>query len=901
MKKNDWILLISTFTYSYLFHEESAGINFLVFNLVLIGALIIKDKDCLKQKSWLAAAAGSIISSACIMYYSSPLSIITNLFSLSMLSVFSFAPNTSLFTSLFMKLASLGMTPVTMILDWIQRSKNSQQRSSRSFVGVLMTILVLLIVILFFFMYQSSSPLFKDFTKEINLDFISWSWVFFTLGGFLLLYGFFYYQRLSSISDLDSGMSNKLEENLDPEKGFINRILKQDIEFVSGMALFGLLNAMLLIVNALDLNYLWFDGKLPEGIQHKEFVHDGVGVLITSLICAILIILFYFRGRLNFYPKNKYLKLLVYVWIIQNVFMIFSNAYRNNMYINEAGISYKKIGVYVYLGLTLIGLITTYIKVSKLKSNMFLFRVNPWCYYVILVLSCLVNWDVYITNFNINKALTENKKLEKYYLVDLSFKNLPQLLLLHDSIKTYDDYDARDYYYALRGTYFTSFKSALDSKLFHFMKDMKQTDWQSYCCEKERVKEELEMLNSKKLIKNVDLRNTNILTDLEPLRTLNNIEVMYLDNNYFEKLSDIKYFPNLTLLSLGNNKIDSLDQLPSLVNLKELFLNGNPLIELSGLSRAPNLERLDLSYVKMDNLNSLPALKKLTYLNLNNNTISDLSPIGKCVQLTELSISSTFKGKIDSFPVLPNLTNLNLSQNQIGEFTAYKFYSNFGGCTKLKRLDLSDNGINYLDNLLFQNNTRASFDLFPELEALYLSNNKLAYINGIERWKTLKELYLSSNNLTGVTDLFQLTGLQTLYIDNNRINSIEGIEKLTALENLNISNCGIRTGFKMLSQLKNLKNLYASDNNISTILPLVNNTGLRTLNLSNNYIKDLKGIENLQQLEDLYLEKNSISDYSPLYKLKNLKNLYIDNVTDEVLEKIKKELPDCKITTAQRD
>ena len=62
--------------------------------------------------------------------------------------------------------------------------------------------------------------------------------------------------------------------------------------------------------------------------------------------------LYYFRGRLNYHSKNKTLKLLAYVWIAQNIFMILSTAYRNNMYIEESGISYKKIGLYVYLMLS---------------------------------------------------------------------------------------------------------------------------------------------------------------------------------------------------------------------------------------------------------------------------------------------------------------------------------------------------------------------------------------------------------------------------------------------------------------------------------------------------------------------------------------------------------------------
>ncbi len=907
MKKNDWILLISVFTYSFLFYEQNAGINFLIFNLLLVGAFAIINHERIKNKDWMVVALGSIITSACIMYYSSPLAIIGNIISLSLLSVLSFAPATSVFTSMIMTAVSIGMTPVSLFFDWVQRSKKSQQKSSRTFVGIIVSVIIFLVIVLFFFMYQSSSPLFKDFTKDINLDFISWSWVFFTLGGFLLMYPIFYYHRLGAVSKFDSGISGNLIEDAEPEKKFLNRILKLNIEFVSGIVLFGILNLMLLILNVLDLNYLWFDGKLPEGIQHRQFVHDGIGVLITSLICAILIILFYFRGRLNYYPKNKFLKALAYLWILQNIFMIFSNAYRNNMYIEDAGISYKKIGVYVYLGLTLIGLITTFIKVSKLKSNMFLFRVNPWCYYLILVISAMFNWDMIITDFNINKALKENKKLEKYYLVDLSFKNLPQLLLLHDSIKSYDDLEARDYYYSLKGTFFSSFNLGLDGKLYNFLKEMQNPGWPSYCSEKNRVINEIIALNEKKLIKKIDLRNNYIQTAsnsksnlLEPLKVISNLEILYLDNNYLNKLDGISYFPNLKTLSLNSNAIDSLEKLPMLNALNEFYLSNNPIFDLSGLKNVPNIQTLDISNIKINNLNTFPALKKLSYLNLSGNTITDFSELTKCESLDNLSIGATFKGKIDSFPALSRLTILDLHQNLLSDFISNNFAKFFGGCKNLKDLNLSDNGLTYLTYIIPAIETKNEELIFPNLEVLQLGYNRLVATYGIEKWKNLKELYLSSNTITTVSNLFSLSELKTLYLDNNRINNIEGVENLTKLQSLNISGCGVRTGIKLLANLKNMKELRASANNISSITPFLNSKNLTTLDLSDNKIKEIKGIEQLYNLEALWIDKNSISDFTPLFKLKKLKTLVIDLVPEILLQKLKKELPNCTVTYTNR-
>ena len=459
MKKNDWALIISVLLYSILFYKQTAGINFLLFNTALLGLLLYRNKQLLKSKVWLSLAGSAIISSFFIYVYGSSLAIIANIFSLFILSALSVNVRTSFLTGLFL--------------------------------SVFLFIIPLLIAIVFFLFYQNANPLFYDFTKNINLDFISIGWIFFTYSGLLLLYGFFHNGILPFIIEKDQNASLELSPEIASRKNFLSELMRTDTENISGIVLFAMLNLLLLLVNILDLNYLWFDGTLPKGINHKAFVHDGIGTLITSIIVAIMILLFYFRGELNYYKNNKWLRALAFAWIVQNAFMIFSTAYRNNMYIQESGLSYKKIGVYVYLILTLIGLITTFIKVFKLKTNWYLFRVNAAVYFYILILSCMFNWDTIITNFNIKKHDVEHKKLEKYLLLDLSFKNLPQLLALPDSLASKDDFEARDYYNSLRGTEYYNFKSGLSLKLYTFLNEYSGMEWPSSNSEKKRVYEEL--------------------------------------------------------------------------------------------------------------------------------------------------------------------------------------------------------------------------------------------------------------------------------------------------------------------------------------------------------------------------------------------------------------------------
>ena len=76
MKKNDYLLLTATSAYSLLFFQQNAGINFLIFSVVLITILLLKNKNLLKQRTWLWSAALCLISASCVFVHSSSLAII---------------------------------------------------------------------------------------------------------------------------------------------------------------------------------------------------------------------------------------------------------------------------------------------------------------------------------------------------------------------------------------------------------------------------------------------------------------------------------------------------------------------------------------------------------------------------------------------------------------------------------------------------------------------------------------------------------------------------------------------------------------------------------------------------------------------------------------------------------
>jgi hypothetical protein len=501
-----------------------------------------------------------------------------------------------------------------MFIDWSRRKRIEieGQYSRPAYVKFLLILVPLLIAIVFFMMYQSANPLFYDLTKDINLDFISFGWIFFTFLGLILCYGFFYNRDLMGLAAAESRIPMYLSESHATRSTPLNRLMRRDNEYLSGVILLVLLNLLLLLLNSVDLHYLWFDGQLPAGIKHKEFVHNGVGTLISSVVIAIIIILFYFRGALNYYEKSKTLRVLACIWIFQNCFMIFSTAYRNNLYIMESGLSYKKIGLYVYLLLTVFGLLTTFVKVMKLRTNWFLFRSNAALYYYVLVLAAIPNWDVIITDFNISKFREEKKALEKYLILDLSFKNLPQLYQLPEEEAAKDDLKARDYYFSLRGTYFNSFVEGRDQKLYEFLRDMETLEWQSACLEKNRVLRDLIAMKEKITSYRNNYGFGLSLSALSPLSSLSQVNI---SNSSGFKVNDLKYFPSLTELQMSNCLLTDINDLPLLPSLRLLDLSGNNISDIRALGRCPSIEVLNIrSNIAVKDFSPLLKLKKLKVL-----------------------------------------------------------------------------------------------------------------------------------------------------------------------------------------------------------------------------------------------------------------------------------------------
>jgi hypothetical protein len=151
------------------------------------------------------------------------------------------------------------------------------------------------------------------------------------------------------------------------------------------------------------------------------------------------------------------LKKVSFTWIFLNIIVIIITFIKNIEYITSFGFTYKRIGVLFFLTVTSVGLITTYIKVKRIKNLLFLFRKNLQIAFILFIISSVINWDRLITFYNINYA----EKMDLNYLIELSNNNVI-LLKEYNEIHTINKKSSRK----------------IKNKYNYYVNDLKDNNWQ---------------------------------------------------------------------------------------------------------------------------------------------------------------------------------------------------------------------------------------------------------------------------------------------------------------------------------------------------------------------------------------------------------------------------------------
>jgi len=408
MKTKETLLLFATaLICTLLFYKQSWGLNVPAFALLIVGAQAFYKPELRHNRSWLWASFITMVSA--LAYY------FTNNSGAAVLFVFSV-----IFSSgLQMKDSLLAFLPLHAFLNFfIAPVALLQERISHTFtaekkrISIRMFVVPIFILTLFLIVYASANSRLWEQLSELFTHIDATFALCFILS-FLLVLPIIRGRIVGWLSTIENlcekviGFVSEPKPSDDQLK--INRLMKEAMMVFCGLIV---LLTYLILLDGYELMYGLAQASLSDNL------HASIYILIASMFMAIGVILYYFSLPVIFHSNFDRIKWAVNVWIALNVVLCMICLVKNNVYVHELGLTYKRIGVYTYLLTTIFALLITAYKTNASLNNWLLIKANTWMVYGVLMIFVCVPWDIVITRYN----LEYTKDPDIAYIHSLSYQ-----------------------------------------------------------------------------------------------------------------------------------------------------------------------------------------------------------------------------------------------------------------------------------------------------------------------------------------------------------------------------------------------------------------------------------------------------------------------------------------------
>ena len=476
--------IVFALIFVYLFKGQQAGLNVLLFNLVLLGGLFWYGRLLKFNRLQVLLSSGVMLSAIMVLLYGSSMAMAANIFSLVLLLGLVAASETKLLINGFLASAYAAVSAPYFYFTDLTKLTGQKSSGRRLLRFILVVLAPIVVLVIFATIYASASPYFNNLTGglierigkffESIMRFISPSAFWLFVAGFLIVIGFL------------SGRSNRFLTIFGESSGmllfrkrrrFSGRMTALKTEYWSGVVMLVLLNMVIALMNVLDIYNVWFFFEW-NGLYLKQFVHEGTWLLIFSILISMVIVLYYFRANMNFYPHKRLMLNLALLWLAQNAILVISVAIRNMWYIDHFNLAYKRIGVYAFLLLTMFGIVTVIIKIRQRKTHQYLFHYNGLAAYVILISLSFFNWDKIIATYNVQHS--DRGFFHPEFMITLNSSALPELKHSTFQINEIESDQIERFNFFRNYMSLEVYKARVDERCNNFVKGYPLMSWQGW-------------------------------------------------------------------------------------------------------------------------------------------------------------------------------------------------------------------------------------------------------------------------------------------------------------------------------------------------------------------------------------------------------------------------------------
>ena len=492
-------LVILTLIFNSFFWHEKLGANLIIFIILSSLAVIILNRDSIKSKNVMLVSFAMLYSGGMVVYNNSVFSSFACISSFIVLIGYMHQPQLkTVLSALLTSLGSFLIFPYN-VLEEIRLAKNKFRVFAKVLKAAKLASIPVIVFFVFYGIYAYSNPIFnnysnsfwdwvKQFLNQILIDYPPQRFIFIFFGLFLVT-GVLFNRNIRVFLKIDKSflgvlirdkykkLVSKIDDSYEYGRMFKRifnfKMTSLKTEYKIGVILIVLVNLLILALNIIDISFVWFGFDSSRVDNLAYFVHEGTYYLIFSILLSMAILLYFFRGNINFYSKNNLLKYGAYLWIVQNGIMAISLMLRNYYYIEYYyALSHKRIGVMIFILFAFIGLITMFIKISGRKTTFYLLKVNSAAVFIVMILMGSFNWDVNIARFNLQNP--DKGSIDVEYLFSLSDDVLP-VLDEHKDVLNQDFYFRKGWQ-----RYQNNGQQELETRVKYFMEKQNGYSWLSW-------------------------------------------------------------------------------------------------------------------------------------------------------------------------------------------------------------------------------------------------------------------------------------------------------------------------------------------------------------------------------------------------------------------------------------
>lgn len=355
----------------------------------------------------------------------------------------------------------------------------------------------------------------------------------------------------------------------------------------------------------------------------------------------------------------------------------------------------------------------------------------------------------------------------------------------------------------------------------------------------------LQPLSELTKLEELDLSNT-LIDDLTPLRNLNNLEKLNCRGTPVTILEPLRYSSSLIEINLSYTALDNIEILSNLKSLEKINVSHSNVSSFHSLEKLQNLRILNISGLEIATESGLKDLLGLVDLIASSSNISDLSELINLQKLQSLNIDSTNISDLEGLSGLNELTVLQANNSKI---------SNLSPLLKLPELKLV-----YCDNSMINKQEAQSFiEQKPECMVIYNTFEIVNWWNSLpDIWHSIAYSRMELSNPITKEQLHEIISMKTVNLGfNNQITDLIPLKMLYRLETLNVEATKINS-IEPLRSLKNLSSLNINNTDVELIEALSNISSLKVLKCENTKISDLSPLKSNQSLELVYADNSDV-------------------------------------------